>query len=82
MNTNFLKLNNYRKHYDYCYNVCDKFRFIFPFSFLFAIIFFVIVSFYKEVIHDLLLKKGTPDWLDVYANWLGCWDAVNFRYRL
>lgn len=35
------------------------------------------VSFYKEVINDLIMKKGTFDLLDMKANFDGCKDAWN-----
>ena len=33
------------------------------------------VSVWKELYNDALMKRGTPDWGDVQANYLGCRDA-------
>lgn len=33
----------------------------------------------NEVFHDLLLKKGVPEWNDMKANCIGAWDGMTFK---
>lgn len=64
-----------QKHYKYCFdhtmNAPKILRSIW------GICVFIGVSFYKEVINDFLMKKGTFDIQDVHANIIGCMDALN-----
>jgi hypothetical protein len=37
-----------------------------------AVGFFLLFTIIKEVVYDLILKKGQFDWLDIVANAVGC----------
>ena len=63
-----------QKHYEFCYNttlIAPKI--LRP---IWALGVFIGVSFYKEIIHDLILGKGTLDINDVKANLAGIVDAL------
>lgn len=59
------------EHYKYCYQHTKKHN-----NIIWAFCVFIGVSFYKEIIHDLIIKKGTCDIQDVKANFIGCKDAI------
>ena len=60
------------KHYKYCYRLTSKRP-----NWAWGLGVFLSVSIYKELIHDLILRRGRPEWADVRANWHGVKDAVN-----
>jgi len=61
-------------HYKYCYEHTKKA--LKGTTLGWSLCVFTGVSFYKEIIHDLIFQKGTCDKGDVYANWCGCMDAL------
>lgn len=63
-----------QEHYKYCYNATNKAPG--KLKIVWGAAVFVGVSFYKEIIHDLILRKGTPDIEDVEANLIGVKDAI------
>ena len=63
-------------HYKYCYDHTKKCN-----NIIWGICVLFGVSFYKEIIHDLIMKKGTPDFGDVLANYYGCKDAIINKER-
>jgi len=66
-----------QQHYDFCRNATLKApKILRP---LYGLGVFLGVSIYKELIHDFLFKKGTPDWGDVAANAYGVMDAIAER---
>ena len=68
-----------QQHYDFCRNATKKApKILRP---IYGLGVFIGVSIYKEVINDLLLKRGTPDWGDVAANAYGVLDAILERFR-
>ena len=63
-----------KKHYKYCYD--HTMLVPNPFRPIWGLGVFVCVSIYKEIIHDLILRKGNCDIFDVFANFIGCYDAI------
>ena len=60
-------------HYKYCYDHTIKAKK--GTTFFWGLCVAVGVSAWKELYNDALMKRGTPDWGDVQANYLGCRDA-------
>jgi len=42
----------------------------------FAFVIILVVGLLKELIHDWLMGKGTPEVDDQIANWHGSWDGL------
>lgn len=63
-----------QKHYNFCFNVTKKApKILRP---VWGVAVFLGVSVGKEVVNDLILGRGTPDWGDVQANYAGVKDAI------
>ena len=63
-------------HYEFCFRWTRKAPPVLRPAW--GIIVFLAVSIGKELIWDLILKRGTPEWEDVWANWLGSIDGMRF----
>lgn len=65
------------KHYNFCYDLTAKFPL--PLRPVAGLLVFFAVSFLKEIVWDLFLKKGNFDTLDLFANLSGVVDAIDNR---
>jgi hypothetical protein len=63
------------QHYKYYYDITNKVS-MYPNKIVYGILVFIMVSFFKEFIYDLLLKQGDPSFNDIKFNFLGCLDAI------
>lgn len=61
-------------HYNFCYNLTNKLK-LKPLKFTLGFILTIFVSIFKELVYDLLLGQGHPSFEDVYANFVGWYDA-------
>lgn len=66
------------KHYDVCFNAVSKTPLpLRPITFIVMIL----VGAAKELIYDLLLGLGNPEWDDFRADCYGAWDGIFNKKR-
>ena len=67
------------KHYDTCFNAVVKTPVILrPITFVVMIL----IGAAKELVWDLILRQGTPEWNDFVADCYGAWDGIWNKRRI
>lgn len=61
------------EHYKFCYNLTAKFP---PYIRIVTFILALAIGAAKELVYDLMLGKGHPEWADFKADYYGAMDAL------